>query len=272
MTREEIILQHIDRKGRGLEIGAGHAPIAPKRQGFRVQILDHCDTPALIDKLRRQSIDVEKVEEVDFVWDGRSYPEIIGARALYDWIIASHVIEHSTDFIGFLNDCDSLLKDFGVLSLAVPDIRRCFDHFRPITGIGRVIDAAQDRQKIHSSGTAAEFYLSMVRKAGQIAWGAGEPGEYEFVYSLAETKKAIRDVSERGEYLDVHEWCFTPTSFRLMLRDLFELGFIVLKELAFQATLGCEFYVTLSRRGSLPKETRLQLMQTILREQASACD
>jgi hypothetical protein len=38
MTREEIILSHIRRDGKGLEIGAGHAPIASKRDGFRVQI------------------------------------------------------------------------------------------------------------------------------------------------------------------------------------------------------------------------------------------
>jgi len=169
MTREEIILSHIKRDGRGLEIGAGHAPIAPKRDGFRVQILDHCDTATLIEKLERHSIKMDKVEEVDFVWDGRPYPEIIGATKLYDWIIASHVIEHTTDLVGFLHDCDSLLKEEGVLSLAVPDIRHCFDRFRPITAIGRVIDAAGNTQKIHSVGTAAEFYLSMVRRAGQIA-------------------------------------------------------------------------------------------------------
>ena len=46
-------------------------------------------------------------------------------------------------------------------------------------------------------------------------------------------KQAIRNVGERGTYLDVHEWCFTTTSFRLMMRDLFELRFIQLKELAF---------------------------------------
>jgi hypothetical protein len=33
MTREEIILKHIKRNGRGLEIGPGCAPIASKKQG-----------------------------------------------------------------------------------------------------------------------------------------------------------------------------------------------------------------------------------------------
>ncbi len=129
MTREEIILKHIKRNGRGLEIGPGCAPIAPKKRGFRVHVLDHCDKNALIEKYRPHGINLENIEEVDFVWDGRPYVELIGRRHVYDWIIGSHVLEHTTDLIGFLNDCDSLLKKDGVLSLAVPDkryIRRKF--------------------------------------------------------------------------------------------------------------------------------------------------
>ena len=162
---------------------------------------------------------------------------------------------------------DSLLKKEGVLSLAVPDKRYCFDWFRPLTGIGRVIDAARNPQRIHSAGTVAEYFLTIVSKGGRIAWDVNEKGEFEFVHSLEQAKQAIRDVGERGSYLDVHEWCFTPTSFRLMMRDLFELGLIQLKELAFHPSQGSEFYITLSRAGVLPPSTRLDLLQEVLREQ-----
>jgi 2-polyprenyl-3-methyl-5-hydroxy-6-metoxy-1,4-benzoquinol methylase len=266
MTREEIILFHIKRDGLGLEIGAGCAPIAPKKQGFRVHVLDHCDRKALIEKYRPHGINVDNIEEVDFVWNGRSYTELIGRRHIYDWLIGSHVLEHSTDLIGFLNDCDSLLKKDGVLSLAVPDKRYCFDRFRPLSGI----DAARNPQKIHSAGIAAEYFLTVVSKGGRIAWDANERGEFEFVHSLEQAKQAIRDVGERGGYLDVHEWCFTPGSFRLMMRDLFELGFIQLKELAFHPFQGSEFYITLSRAGALSPGTRLDLLQEVLREQSVA--
>jgi hypothetical protein len=58
MTREEVILEHIKRDGLGLEIGAGWSPIAPKKQGFRVHVLDHCDKKALIEKYRPHGIAV----------------------------------------------------------------------------------------------------------------------------------------------------------------------------------------------------------------------
>ena len=67
MTREEIILSHIKRDGLGLEIGAGCAPVAPKKQGLRVYVLDHCDKKALIEKYRRHEVNIENIEEVDFV-------------------------------------------------------------------------------------------------------------------------------------------------------------------------------------------------------------
>ena len=75
-------------------------------------------------------------------------------------------------------------------------------------------------------------------------------------------------MSEREIYLAVHEWCFTPTSFRLMMRDLFELGFIQLKELGFHPTTGSEFYIALSRSGELPAGTRLELLRQVDREQS----
>ena len=75
-----------------------------------MHVLDHCDKEALIEKYRPHRIAVENIEEADLVWDGRPYTELIGRRDVYDWIIASHVLEYTTDLIGFPNDCDSLLK------------------------------------------------------------------------------------------------------------------------------------------------------------------
>ena len=54
------------------------------------------------------------------------------------------------------------------------------------------------------------------------------------------------------------------------MRDLFELGFIQLKELAFHPPQGSEFHITLSRQGRLPEGTRLELLGQILREQSVA--
>ncbi len=63
------------------------------------------------------AVNLENIEEVDFVWLGELLHELVGCQQSYDWIIASHVIEHSPDLIIFLVECESLLKPDGVLAV-----------------------------------------------------------------------------------------------------------------------------------------------------------
>ena len=85
MTREEIILSHSKRDGLGPGIGAGCAPIAPKKQGFRVHVLNHCDRKAMIEKYRPHGINLDNIAGVDFVWDGGAYTKLVGRHHVYDF-------------------------------------------------------------------------------------------------------------------------------------------------------------------------------------------
>lgn len=69
----------------------------------------------MITKYKDHHVNLNNIEEVDFVWRDENYSELTGKSKYYDWIIASHVIEHTPDLIGFLNDCDAILKDEGVI-------------------------------------------------------------------------------------------------------------------------------------------------------------
>lgn len=77
-------------------------------------------------------------------------------------------------------------------------------------------------------------------------------------------------MAKRGEYVDVHSWCFTPSSFRLIVEDLWRMGLSPLRELGHFDTTGCEFYVTLGRSGNGPGVGRLELLQQAEREGCSA--
>ena len=140
-TREEILLNGIDKRSFGLEIGPSHSPVAAKREGFNVRVLDHLDAAGLRAKYADHGVDVAAIEEVDYVWSGQPLEELVG-EARFDWIIASHVIEHVPDLVGFLNSCGRILAPDGLLSLAIPDKRYCFDCQRENTALGRVIDVA----------------------------------------------------------------------------------------------------------------------------------
>lgn len=264
--RSAKILKHIQRDAWGVEIGPSYGPLAPKREGYRVHVIDHLNREQLIEKYRAHGISVEKIEEVDFVWHGEPYAQLTGHTKHYQWIIGSHLVEHTPDLIGFLKNCAAILKDDGVLSLAVPDARYCFDHFRPLTSLGSVIDAHLGGRVMQTPGTVCDSKLNAVSRKGRIAWSAGTTGAYGFVHNLEEVRTLLKQSLAQTEYIDTHAWCFTPTSFRLLMHDLHELGFSPFRELSFFPTDGCEFYMTLGLQSDQPKPDRLALLQTIRRE------
>jgi hypothetical protein len=149
----------------------------------------------------------------------------------------------------------------------VPDSRYCFDYFRPITGIARIIDASNAKQRIHSIGTAVEHTLNIVTRNNKITWGHNKQGgDYAFLHPFEEVTSAMHSAGTESEYFDYHAWCFTPHSFRLMIHDLHSLGLIPFQEVAFFPTAGCEFYITLGRSGSGPLLSRLEMLKQIKAE------
>ena len=266
MNRKDKILKHINQNGYGIEIGPSYDPVTPKKEGYKVEIIDYMDRDHLIAKYKKWQISSEsllKIEDVDFVWRGESYSTLTGKSKYYDWIIASHVIEHTPDLIGFLKDCDSILKDDGVVSLVIPDKRYCFDHYRPITGISKIIDSHISKNTIPTPGAVAEFYMNRVSKAGNIAWNPSTTGEYQLLHSLEETLGEMKSVVDEKSYIDAHVWCFVPHSFRLIIHDLFYLGFIPFREVDFFPTEGCEFFVTLSRNGMRIDMSRIEMLEAV---------
>jgi predicted SAM-dependent methyltransferase len=256
MGRKERILKHISKKGCGIEIGPSHRPITPKKEGYNVHNIDHLSREGLIEKYKNEDVNTKNIEEVDFIWEGQTYSELTGKHNYYDWVIASHVIEHVPDLIGFLNECDAILKDNGVISLVVPDKRYCFDHYRPITGISKLIDNHFQKAKVHSPGTVAEFILNTVSKSGNVTWNSSDTGgNYNFLHSLEDALQGMKSAKSRNEYIDTHAWCFIPHSFRLIIHDLFCLGLIQLQEV--------EFYVTLGRTGKGIDKSRLEMLAIV---------
>ncbi|MEX3900116.1 methyltransferase domain-containing protein [Paraburkholderia sp. BR10954] len=49
----------------------------------------------------------------------------------FDYVIASHVIEHVLDLVGWVHSLLAALKHAGRIVLAVPDRRYTFDYVRP---------------------------------------------------------------------------------------------------------------------------------------------
>jgi hypothetical protein len=258
LTRREQALAGLNLSGRGLEIGGGYSPMAT-RADFDVDHLDRADTASLVEKYAVQNIDTAQIQPVDFVWDGQPYAALVGERR-YDWIIASHVIEHVPDPITFLKDCSSILTDEGVLSLVVPDKRYCFDFYRPASGLARFVDAHVRAETKTSAGAAVEHIINAAAIDGRIAWDTAQAGAIpDFVHSPEQARAIFESVVGAHDSPDIHVWAFTPYSFRLLAEDFRALGLTDLRECSWHESQGGEFFVQLSRRGRGPELDRAAL-------------
>lgn len=256
VKRNDKFLQGIDKEQYGLEIGPSHSPIVPKRCGYCVETVDYLSADELKEHYKNDGVHLEAIEPVDYIWKGGSYYQLIQKKYYYDYIIASHMIEHTTDFCGFLKDCSLLLKPNGILRLAVPDKRYCFDHYRMTTGLAEVVDNAQTQDGLQSVGNIAEYYMNVVKCKGKISWDkplfsfAGgnhyRAREFAFVHDKDTALDGMKRTGQ-GEYIDIHHYVFTPSSFRLLIYDLRLLGMIDLKIAHMWGTYGNEFIVTLKK-------------------------
>lgn len=215
-------------RGRGLEIGPLHRPtlVAGEAQvqyadlytaeHFRKYYQDH------------PQITTETIPEIDFVLlkDGvaQRLIDATGSSAPYDWIIASHVIEHVPDVIDWLAQAAEITVDHGALILAVPDRRFTFDLHRPTTSVGQFLQAHELRESRPSTRAVYDHFSSHVTVAADHLWAGGTPPGYAArTYQL---KQALAAMERRrnGEYVDAHVWMFTPDSFLAQMSELRRLG------------------------------------------------
>ncbi len=252
--RWEVLRAMFPVSGNVLEVGPLARGVAPRRDGYAVTIVDHSDAAGLRAKyLEDSNVDTSLIEDVDYVWDGRTIDELSDRPGSFDAVIASHVIEHVPDMVGFLQACERLLAPTGALVLAVPDHRRCFDVTRPLSSVGSILQAHVEGRTTHPAGTAYDNIAFKATLDGAIGWHKDARGRPAPIHSFAEAHVAFevaRDHPDR--YVDYHAWVFCPSSFRLAIQELYTMGLIGLRERTTAPGDGNEFYVALARDGAGP--------------------
>ena len=243
MNRKDVITALIDKKGLGLEIGPSINPIARKSDGYNVHIVDHLSQFDLKEKYLDHGVALDNIEPVDFIWKGEPLRELVNNGLVYDWIIASHVIEHVPDLIQFIRDCQSILKPGGLISLAIPDKRFCFDVLRFPTSSGAMVQAFLEKRVRHTPGQVFDSFAFASTLDGKTSWEDGRAGQLQWLHAHGYGGLALKNSLESDDYVDLHAWVFTPSSFRLAILDLNLLGYLKIHEESFTPTIGCEFFV-----------------------------
>jgi hypothetical protein len=161
---------------------------------------------------------------------------VLGARR-FGYAIASHVIEHVPDMIGWLWQIWSVLDDGAVLSLAIPHAQKIFDARRRLTTFADLVEPYFNkvtrptaRPIIDAALGSALFHNTSVVEAA-----------YKSFHLANYARKSTL-------YADTHCHVFTPESFTEILRCLDRCELLGYDPLAL-VTLSDEFIVHLARRA-----------------------
>lgn len=270
MNRLDLLRRYTTKADLGIEIAPYFNPIVTKAAGYNVMIVDVFDTATLRQRVLDDPLipdsKVGDVESVDFVSDASDLLTAVEARGLvgqFAYIVSSHNFEHLPNPVRFLQGCSAALRPGGMLTMAIPDYRACFDHFRMPTRLSDWLAAYHRGYTRPAPETRFDFRAdqSMYMRDGVATVGcdiaiddpAGFLPSRVMRHAYAEY---LADLAAPPPYKDAHCSAVCGTSFELMVRDLRHLGVIDLEVAEVVPTLGLEFFVHLRKPqpGTAPED------------------
>ncbi len=269
MSREEFLLKYVDRGTCGIEIAPNYNPLLRKSDGHNILTMDVFDSSTLREFAEKDLFipraRIADIEEVDLIGNAIDIQNIVAEKRLLGkigFIVSSHNFEHLPDPIRFLQGCWEVLAPNGVLSMAIPDYRASFDHFRSPTTLAEWLEAYFERRM---QPTLAQVFDQRALRADYYGSGAVEPQPGcglstdlpTYFRPLHEVKEAFSvwtelNISENVPYLDAHCSKLFGKTLELMLNDLTFLGLNKLQVIEISATQHHEFFAHLRKTPTNP--------------------
>lgn len=121
-------------RGKGIEIGALHNPLKVP-SNVLVKYVDYLSYDQL--KNHYPEINGERIQAPDIIDNGEELVKIEDQSQ--DFVIANHYVEHCRNPIKAISNMLRVLKNGGILYMAIPDKRYTFDIDRPVSPIQHIL-------------------------------------------------------------------------------------------------------------------------------------
>jgi predicted SAM-dependent methyltransferase len=246
ISRAALLLSDVDLNGIGLEIGPLAHPLVPRSAGRRIFYADYACREELVLKSHSDPhVDVLAIPEIDYIV--RSLNDYQSIEERFDYILASHVIEHTPDFIGWLKVVLGLLHESGRLVLAIPDKRYCFDCDRPLSTFGDALEAYFTKRSKPGFRQVFDGFGMARQVTTQELWD-GTADTSRFMFSPEQAMATAKSVLEQDAYVDAHCWVFTCESFRDILMLAQSAGILSCRTVSYRPPQKYwnEFHITLA--------------------------
>ena len=212
-----------DKNARILEIGPLNYPVIQKEAFSNCRYCDIRSTEEVKNLYSGNEylqttgiqVDIDTIVEIDYVLKG-TYAETFQGIEKFDYVIASHVLEHVEDIIGVLKDIGSVLKPEGKLCVFYPDKRYCFDHFRESASFRDAYDVYR-RGRRETARMVLDFINTSIDENNPVRFWNAE--DLSSLTPCNDPAKGIRDYERvlDGEMMDdIHYWPFTDHALSLI--------------------------------------------------------
>jgi hypothetical protein len=252
--RNYLMLDGLSATARCLEIAPFHRPVI-KKGDFHVDYTDYATTEELRKKAPvHEGISPDSVCHVDYIWiPGKPLRDCIPAAVSYDFALASHVMEHVPNVLGWVQQILDVLETGATLQLALPDYRGCFDVFRRTTTFAELL---QNWAMEPSAPTVGQIFDFL---ANNVAMPADDGSLFPFGCSpkIADFTRHYTDESalhfalkhfNEGTYMDTHCSVFSPESMVDVFSTASRLGLLNVE--ISQPEIGWrEFFVKIKKLG-----------------------
>jgi hypothetical protein len=225
-NRKKIILEGITQTSRVMEVAPYFNPAVLKSE-MDVFYVDYLSTEQLREKAADNPVGrITEVPEIDFVWvPGKKLAECIPEGMKFDYVIASHVLEHVPNPIGWIEQIIDVMPVGGVLTLALPDSNYTMDYFRKRTTLGDLIGVYIEDRHLPTAGQVMDFlsdsfYDSRLEGQGRPIFDGKSLSDFERHYSDKEAFDLSLWTYNELKYIDIHASVFTPESFKILFERI----------------------------------------------------
>jgi SAM-dependent methyltransferase len=205
----------ISYAGEGLEIAPYFDPFLSKSE-HNVLYTDYIDNDEIRKKAdENPSLKTQAIPEIDFVWvPGRPLKECAPEGKLFDYVVASHVMEHVPNPVGWLNELLSVTKVGGKVLLFLPDRRTNSDYRRSLTSFAQLYEWWLLQPGVPTPGQIADFMGESIDAGG---WNflEGPPPAIKRPYSDSELVNTTIFYRRNYGYIDIHASVWEPDQCRV---------------------------------------------------------
>ncbi|MCA0048027.1 class I SAM-dependent methyltransferase [Mesorhizobium sp. B283B1A] len=247
--RTKKITSALNLAGKGIEYGPLHAVLLRKAH-YDVSYVDYADRAYLAEHYANNpDVDVSLIPEIDIVTGGKLISEFLPEESI-DYVVASHVMEHVPDLLGWLESNLRVLKLGGRIAVAFPDKRYCFDLKRKNSTISDVMAAYLEKRTKPSFQQICDHFWNVSKARAADCWKKSTtPDNAEYVHDRRTIVDTLRKMGAREDYIDCHCWVFPDFKFletMNVIRSVHNVGFEVVSFYPTQPNT-LEFYVTFEK-------------------------